>query len=242
MSPRWAPRRSPASHTSRPPRVRNERFHQTLFRYLDKQPLAATLAQLQVQIQIDAFDHLYDTERPHQGLPGRTTPLTAWEATAKADPPHPKPDRPVYRPQAYPPAPASGRSTPPESSVSTTCPTRSTSRTLSDRSSSSATATDPATRSSSPTSTARSSPNAPDPLPASATSATADPADDDRSTRERHPSPDTPTVTDVLMQNCHRCPETSHACHMQVGTAPSRTVRQPRCNFRRSRPTPRRYS
>ena len=27
----------------------------------------------------------------------------------------------------------------------------------------------------------------------------------------RHRSPDTPTVTDVLMQNCHRCPETSHS-------------------------------
>ena len=77
---------------------KNERFHQTLFRYLDKQPLAATLAQLQAQI--DAFDHVYNTERPHQGLPGRITPQAAWEATAKADPPRPKPDRPVYRPQA----------------------------------------------------------------------------------------------------------------------------------------------
>jgi hypothetical protein len=26
----------------------------------------------------------------------------------------------------------------------------------------------------------------------------------------RHRSPDTPTVTDVLMQNRHKCPETSH--------------------------------
>jgi transposase InsO family protein len=87
---------------------KNERFHQTLFRYLDKQPLAATLAQLQAQI--DAFDHIYNTERPHQGLPGRTTPLTAWEATAKADPPRPKPDRPVYTP----PVPAAApRPTPP---------------------------------------------------------------------------------------------------------------------------------
>jgi putative transposase len=73
---------------------KNERFHQTLFRYLDKQPLAESLAELQTQV--DAFDHIYNTERPHQGLPGRVTPLTAWEATAKADPPRPTLDRPVY--------------------------------------------------------------------------------------------------------------------------------------------------
>lgn len=69
---------------------KNERFHQTLFRYLDKQPLAGTLAELQAQV--DAFDHLYNTQRPHQGLPGRVTPLVAWEATAKAEPPRPQPD------------------------------------------------------------------------------------------------------------------------------------------------------
>ena len=73
---------------------KNERFHQTLFRYLDKQPLAEDLAELQTQV--DAFDHLYNTQRPHQGLPGRVTPLTAWQATAKADPPRPAPDRPVF--------------------------------------------------------------------------------------------------------------------------------------------------
>jgi transposase InsO family protein len=73
---------------------KTERFHQTLFRYLDKQPLAESLAELQVQV--DAFDHIYNTERPHQGLPGRLTPLTAWEATPKADPPRPELDRPAY--------------------------------------------------------------------------------------------------------------------------------------------------
>lgn len=72
---------------------KNERFHQTLFRYLDKQPLASTLAELQAQV--DAFDDIYNTERPHQGLPGRVTPRTAWEAIAKADPPRPRPDAPV---------------------------------------------------------------------------------------------------------------------------------------------------
>ncbi len=87
---------------------KNERFHQTLFRYLDKQPLAATLGQLQAQI--DAFDHVYNTQRPHQGLPGRITPLAAWEATPQADPPRPEPDRPVYRPPVPAVAP---RPTPP---------------------------------------------------------------------------------------------------------------------------------
>ena len=74
---------------------KNERFHQTLFRYLDKQPMAATLGELQAQV--DEFDRIYNTERPHQGLPGRITPLTAWEGTPTADAPRPKPDRP--RPQ-----------------------------------------------------------------------------------------------------------------------------------------------
>ena len=38
---------------------------QTLFRWLDKQPIAATLEQLQEQV--DRFDIIYNTERPHQG-------------------------------------------------------------------------------------------------------------------------------------------------------------------------------
>ena len=76
---------------------KNERFHQTLFRYLDKQPLAETLEQLQAQV--DAFDYIYNTERPHQGLPGRVTPQQAWQATPKAEAPRPT------RAQFTPPAP-----------------------------------------------------------------------------------------------------------------------------------------
>jgi putative transposase len=68
---------------------KNERFHQTLFRYLDKQPLAETLEQLQEQV--DQFDEIYNTERPHQGLPGRITPQQAWEATPVVAPPRPAP-------------------------------------------------------------------------------------------------------------------------------------------------------
>ncbi|MEW1960789.1 IS481 family transposase [Kineococcus sp. NPDC059986] len=73
---------------------KNERFHQTLFRYLDQQPLAESLAELQAQV--DAFDHVYNTQRPHQGLPGRVTPLTAWQATAKAQAPRPHFERPRH--------------------------------------------------------------------------------------------------------------------------------------------------
>jgi transposase InsO family protein len=86
---------------------KNERFHQTLFRYLDKQPLADNLAQLQAQV--DTFDHIHNTQRPHQGLPGRVTPLTAWQATDKTETPRPTrdlirlPAPPPRRPRAPPP-------------------------------------------------------------------------------------------------------------------------------------------
>ena len=73
---------------------KNERFHQTLFRWLDAQPLASTLDQLQAQV--DTFDHIYNTERPHQSLPGRVPPETAYHATTKADPPRPKTNRSLF--------------------------------------------------------------------------------------------------------------------------------------------------
>lgn len=83
---------------------KNERFHQTLFRYLDKQPLADTLAELQAQV--DAFDHIYNTQRPHQGLPGRVTPLAAWQATPKAHAPQPIAGGSLFDPPtSRPPAP-----------------------------------------------------------------------------------------------------------------------------------------
>ncbi|WP_419956796.1 integrase core domain-containing protein [Microbacterium capsulatum] len=69
---------------------KNERFHQTLFRWLDKQPLAGTIEEL--QHLVDRFDVIYNTERPHQALPGRSTPQQAWDATPKAPAPEPDPD------------------------------------------------------------------------------------------------------------------------------------------------------
>lgn len=66
---------------------KNERFHQTLHRYLNQQPPAHTMAELQAYV--DEFDRYYNTEREHQSLPPGTTPQEAWHATAKATPPEP---------------------------------------------------------------------------------------------------------------------------------------------------------
>lgn len=85
---------------------KNERFHQTLFRWLDKQPLAHTHAELQEQV--DRFDQIYNTERPHQGLPGRITPQQSWDATAVAEAPRPKPVQNL--PEPWLPLPAAQRS------------------------------------------------------------------------------------------------------------------------------------
>lgn len=60
-----------------------ERLHQTLKRYLDKQPPAATLKDL--QRQLDSFLHYYNHIRPHRALHGRT-PLQAYSTRVKAQP------------------------------------------------------------------------------------------------------------------------------------------------------------
>lgn len=60
-----------------------ERFHQTLKRWLASQPKAATLEQLQQQL--DKFRHIYNHERPHRAL-NRRTPATVYNATIKATP------------------------------------------------------------------------------------------------------------------------------------------------------------
>jgi transposase InsO family protein len=60
-----------------------ERFHQTLKRYLAKQPPPASLAVL--QLQLDAYRRYYNGERPHRALRGRT-PLVAFSARLKARP------------------------------------------------------------------------------------------------------------------------------------------------------------
>jgi hypothetical protein len=57
-----------------------ERYHLTLKKWLRKKPPAATLAELQGQI--DRFVHIYNEERPHtaRGCP----PMRAWRALDKA--------------------------------------------------------------------------------------------------------------------------------------------------------------
>ena len=60
-----------------------ERFHQTLKRWLAAQPAAASIAEL--QSQLDAFSHIYNQIRAHRALRG-ATPADAYAATIKATP------------------------------------------------------------------------------------------------------------------------------------------------------------
>jgi transposase InsO family protein len=60
-----------------------ERFHQTLKRWLAARPEAATLAELQGQL--DVFRAHYNERRPHRAL-GRITPSQAYQAMPKAMP------------------------------------------------------------------------------------------------------------------------------------------------------------
>ena len=60
-----------------------ERFHQTLKKWLHRQPPARTVQQLQTQL--DAFRAYYNDVRPHRAL-GRRTPARAYHARPKAVP------------------------------------------------------------------------------------------------------------------------------------------------------------
>ena len=60
-----------------------ERFHQTLKRWLAAQPAAATMAELQTQL--DTFTHIYNQTRTHRALHD-ATPAQAYGATIKAAP------------------------------------------------------------------------------------------------------------------------------------------------------------
>jgi len=60
-----------------------ERFHQTLKRWLERRPVAYTLAELQAKL--DAFRLEYNERRPHRAT-GRVTPGDAYRATPKAHP------------------------------------------------------------------------------------------------------------------------------------------------------------
>jgi transposase InsO family protein len=60
-----------------------ERFHQTLKKWLRAQPAAATITEL--QRQLNRFQRYYNTVRPHRAL-GRRTPAQAYAARPKAVP------------------------------------------------------------------------------------------------------------------------------------------------------------
>ena len=64
-----------------------ERFHQTLKRFLARQPRPRTLAHL--QLQLDAFRTYYNQRRPHRAL-GQRTPLVAFNARLRARPELPR--------------------------------------------------------------------------------------------------------------------------------------------------------
>ena len=65
-----------------------ERFHQTVKKFLAKQPPAQSLTHL--QLQLDTFRAYYNQQRPHRAL-GKRTPLQAWGARIKAQPSAPTP-------------------------------------------------------------------------------------------------------------------------------------------------------
>lgn len=70
---------------------KNERSHQTLQRWLRAHPAAADLAEL--QLLLDAYDAVYNYDRPHQAL-AMATPATTWAATVPA----PSPQGPLASP------------------------------------------------------------------------------------------------------------------------------------------------
>jgi transposase InsO family protein len=61
-----------------------ERFQQTLQKWLRAQTPAATLTELQAQL--DQFTDIYNNRRPHRSLPHRSTPAAAYRARPKAAP------------------------------------------------------------------------------------------------------------------------------------------------------------
>ncbi len=65
-------------------RLFDERFHQTLKKWLSKQPSAGTIEDLQTQL--DTYRDIYNNQRPHRSLPNRATPATIYKTRPKATP------------------------------------------------------------------------------------------------------------------------------------------------------------
>jgi transposase InsO family protein len=60
-----------------------ERFQSTLKKWLEQQPVAGSIGE--IQEQLDQFTHLYNFERPHQGI-DRMVPADRWHATPASGP------------------------------------------------------------------------------------------------------------------------------------------------------------
>ena len=67
-----------------------ERFQQTMKKWLRAQPPAATIVDLQTQL--DTFADYYNHHRPHRSLPHHATPATAYTTRPKATPANDRPD------------------------------------------------------------------------------------------------------------------------------------------------------
>lgn len=63
-----------------------ERFQQTMKRWLNNQPSATTITELQAQL--DTFTEIYNHHRPHRSLPHHATPNAAYTTRPKATPTH----------------------------------------------------------------------------------------------------------------------------------------------------------
>ncbi|MGH2617881.1 MAG: integrase core domain-containing protein, partial [Thermomicrobiales bacterium] len=74
---------------------KNERFHQTLQKWLNARPPAKTITALQALV--DEFDRYYNHERAHQAIDGKT-PAEAWAATQHAPEPAAEPRMPPIPP------------------------------------------------------------------------------------------------------------------------------------------------
>jgi putative transposase len=101
---------------------KNERFHQTLQKWLNARPSAKTIAAL--QSLVDEFDRYYNHERPHQGIGGKT-PAEAWAATEPAPAPTAEPRMPSIPPSARTLTPSVATASPSPMEATTTAGPRS---------------------------------------------------------------------------------------------------------------------
>lgn len=93
---------------------KNERFHQTLQKWLNARPPAKTI--LALQAVVEEFDQYYNHERAHQALDGKT-PAEAWAATPAAPEPTAEPRMPPIPPSARNTTPTTKEVATPASSV-----------------------------------------------------------------------------------------------------------------------------